>query len=134
VSDHRHPFVAERDQQVAKARRVGAEAVIAAAGLRGAVPGQVGGDHGVAAGQRLDHLAPVVGAAGHPVDEQQDRARAGLGVGNRAAVDQRGAAVDGAGGEARLLLLPGHGTRLTTIAQAVAPMAKRNAIPILSRR
>ena len=37
--------------------------------------GQVGGDHGVVAGQRLDHLAPALAGPGHAVDQQQDRAR-----------------------------------------------------------
>jgi hypothetical protein len=34
---------------------------------------QVGGYDGVTLGERLDHAAPVVAGAGHPMDQQQDR-------------------------------------------------------------
>ena len=79
--------MAEGEQQVAQAAGEGAERVVAAAGRRGAVAGQVGGDHGVVARQRLDHRFPVLAGAGHAVDQQQDRPGAGFDEVDRAAVD-----------------------------------------------
>ena len=90
VTDHGGALVAERQQQVAQAAGQRADRVVAATGLGGTVAGKIGGDHGVVAGQRLDHLAPVLACAGDAVDQQQHRPLAGLHVGDRAAVDGGG--------------------------------------------
>ena len=55
VADQGRALVAEGEQQVAQAGGEAAERVVAAAGSESPWPGQVGGDHGVVAGQRLDH-------------------------------------------------------------------------------
>ena len=89
VADQRGALVAEREQQVAQAGGEAAQRVVAAAGRGGAVAGQVGGDHGVVAGQRLDHLAPVLGGAGHAVDQQQHRSLAAAEVADLATVQLR---------------------------------------------
>ena len=83
VPDQRRALVPERQHQVAQAAGEAAERVVAAAGRREAVAGEVRGDHRVAQGQRLDHRLPVLGGPGHAVDQQQQRAGAGLGVADR---------------------------------------------------
>ena len=59
VADHGRPPVAEHDEQVAKAGRVGAQGVVAAWLGRLAMAEQVGGEHGVAIGQLRDDLVPL---------------------------------------------------------------------------
>ena len=88
VADHRRALVAERQHQVAQPARQAAEAVVAAAGLRGPVAGEVGGEDRVAEGQRFDDRLPVARRSGHAMDEQQQRAIAGLGETDAAAVDR----------------------------------------------
>ena len=82
--------MAEHEEKIAEPRGEPAHGVIPAAGRRQAVAGEVGDDHGVIARQRLDHRPPVLGAAAHTVDQEQDRARAGFGVAHRAAVQRLG--------------------------------------------
>ena len=87
VADDGGALVAEHAEQVADARRVGAEAVVAAGLGALAVAEQVGGDHGVALGEQRHHRHPGAGAAGDPVDHHEQRALAGLPVGDVVAVD-----------------------------------------------
>jgi hypothetical protein len=94
VADERGSLVAEGDEQVAQAGRQRADRVVAAARGRGAMAGQVRRDHGVAARQRLDHLLPVGEGPAHPVDEEDDGAFAGLGVGDAATVERLGLDLD----------------------------------------
>ena len=78
------------EQQVAQAGGEAAQRVVAAARLRLAVAGQVGGDHGVVARQRLDHRRASSRRARHAVDQQQHRALAAAEVADRAPVDGHG--------------------------------------------
>ena len=59
-------------------------------------PGRLGCQHRMPLGQRLDHLQPILHAAGDPVDQQQQRSAARLHVAHRPAVER-----DGAGLQAR---------------------------------
>ncbi len=90
VPDDRCPFVAERDQQIAQRDRVRGGRVVAGAGGRAAVSGEVRRDNGVAACQRLHHRLPVLVVAGHPMDQQQHRSGADLHVTDQAAVQSSG--------------------------------------------
>jgi hypothetical protein len=78
--------VAEHDEQVAQADRVGAEGVVAArlGGLT--VAQQVGRENRVAIGELRDDLVPLPGVAGDPVNEQDDRSLAGGAVAHTVAV------------------------------------------------
>jgi hypothetical protein len=87
VADEGGALVSQRQHQVAQTAGEAAERVVAAARRRGAVAGEVGGDHGVVDRQRLDHRFPVDAGPGHPVDQQQDRPGAGFDEADRVAVD-----------------------------------------------
>ena len=76
VADDGRAADAERREQVADRRGVGADRVIAAGGRRVAVSDQVRGDHGVVVGQVQGQLAPVARRVDHPVDQQHRRAAA----------------------------------------------------------
>ena len=73
VADDRGALVAEHAEQVADARRVGAEAVVAAGLGALAVTEQVGRDHGVALGQQRHDRHPGAGAPGDAVDHHEQR-------------------------------------------------------------
>ena len=87
VPDHGHLVDAEHGEQVAHAVGVAADAVVGARLVREPVAEQVGGDHRVAAGQRVDHRLPGRVVAAQPVQQQQRRPLAGLDEGAAVAVD-----------------------------------------------
>ena len=87
VPDERRALVAERDQQVAHAARVGAERVVAARLGRVAVAEQVGRDHGEALGEVRHHPLPRGGGRGDAVHEHDRRAAAGAAIGHAVAVE-----------------------------------------------
>ena len=74
-------------EQVAHAVGVAADAVVGARLVRQPVAEQVGRDHGVAAGQRVDDRLPRGVVAAEPVQEQQRRPLADLDEGPSVAVD-----------------------------------------------
>jgi len=79
--------VTENEKQIPEPRCEPTDRVIPAGpGL--AMSGKVGDDHRVIPRQRLDHGPPVLEAATQAVDQEQDRAGAGLGVADRAAVQR----------------------------------------------
>ena len=75
------------DDEVAKAARVGAERVVAQrlGGL--AVAREIGRDHRVVAGEQGDDVAPRARAAGHAVDQHDDRSRARPAIGDLVTVE-----------------------------------------------
>ena len=87
VADDRRAVVAEGDHRVADGARVGAERVVAARLRRLAVAEQVGREHRVVGGQVLDRRLPLVGAAGDPVDQDDQRALAALAEADAVAVE-----------------------------------------------
>ena len=87
VADHRHLVDPEHGEQVTHAVGVAADAVVGARLVREPVAEQVGGDHRVAAGQRVDDRLPRRVVAAEPVKEQQRRPLAHLDEGPSVAVD-----------------------------------------------
>jgi len=87
VAHERRPLVPEHGQQVADARRVGAEAVVAAWLGRLAVAEQVGGDDRVVLAEQGHDRHPGRGAARDAVDEHDHRSLAERAVGHLVAVD-----------------------------------------------
>src|ERR1700761_7007673 len=87
MADHGRPPVAQHDEEIAKADRVGPERVVASwlGGL--AVAQEVRGNDRVAIGELRNDLGPLTGVAGDPVDEQDDRALAGRAVADPVAVE-----------------------------------------------
>ena len=73
VADDRRAVVAERDHRVADGARVGAERVVAARLGRLAVAEQVRRQDVMVGGEMLDRRLPLRGAAGDPVDEDDQR-------------------------------------------------------------
>src|SRR5271169_1564905 len=64
----------EHGQEVAQPSSERPQRVVAAARRRGTVTGKIWCENGVVARKRTDYLPPVLTRAGHPVDEQQQRA------------------------------------------------------------
>jgi len=86
MADDGRAVVPKGDDRVAHGARVRAERVVAAR-LRGfAVPEQVGRDHMMLGGQVVDRRVPLVRAPGDAVDEDDQRAVAGLAKGDPVAV------------------------------------------------
>jgi len=72
VPDDRRAVHTDGREQVADARRMRAQGVVAAWRRRVAVPDEVGRDHHVVLGEVQRHRLPVAGGVEHPVD-QHDR-------------------------------------------------------------
>ena len=66
-------LVTEGQQQVAQAGGKAAQRVVAGTARRDSMARQIGSNDGVAMRERLEYAAPVLLAARHPVDQQQDR-------------------------------------------------------------
>ena len=99
VADQGRPLVAERQQQVAQPAGEAAQRVVAAAGRRERRGrGSRGRSRCGRSAERLDHRAPVLRGAGHAVDQQQQRSRAGLDVADRSGRGRSRPCVSTAGG------------------------------------
>ncbi len=88
VAHHADPVDAQDGEQVAHAVGVAPDAVVGARLVRLAVPEQVGGDHGVAAGQRVDDRRPRRVVAAEAVQQEQGGPGAGDDVRTAVTVDR----------------------------------------------